>query len=56
MEFSTLKTFMEERLGDFNVEPGIIPMDLVLFRDAIEHGILTVVCLYIKHYSSVRDF
>ena len=33
-----LKKFMEERLEDYNMEPGIIGMDLVLFKDAIEHG------------------
>lgn len=38
VEFQTLKMFMEEKLEDFNMEPGIISMDLVLFRDAIEHG------------------
>lgn len=38
MDFQALKTFMEERLEDFNMEPGVIAMDLVLFRDAIEHG------------------
>ena len=37
-DFKALKVFMEERLEDFNMEPGIIGMDLVLFRDAIEHG------------------
>ena len=40
VEFKNLKTFMEERLEDFNMEPGVIAMDLVLFRDAIEHGML----------------
>ena len=38
VEFKTLKTFMEERLEDYNMEPGVIAMDLVLFRDAIEHS------------------
>ena len=33
-----LKKFMEEKLEDYNMEPGIIGMDLVLFKDAIEHG------------------
>ncbi|XP_066933177.1 dynein axonemal heavy chain 2-like [Clytia hemisphaerica] len=37
VDFKALKTFMEERLEDFNMEPGVIAMDLVLFRDAIEH-------------------
>lgn len=29
---------MEDKLEDYNMEPGIIGMNLVLFRDAIEHG------------------
>ena len=38
VKFKDLKKFMEEQLEDYNMEPGIIPMDLVLFKDAIEHG------------------
>lgn len=37
-DFKQLKNLMEERLEDYNMEPGVISMDLVLFRDAIEHG------------------
>ena len=37
-KFQELKKFMEEKLEDYNMEPGIIGMDLVLFKDAIEHG------------------
>ena len=36
--FVSLKKFMEDKLEDYNMEPGIIGMNLVLFRDAIEHG------------------
>eukprot|EP00741_Cyanophora_paradoxa_P024938 tig00000056_g24072.t1 len=36
-DVEALKRFCEEKLEDFNVEPGSIHMDLVLFRDAIEH-------------------
>jgi len=39
-DFKKLKSFMENNLEDYNNEPGFIAMDLVLFRDAIEHGIL----------------
>ena len=38
MDFKTLKKYMEDQLEDYNMEPGVIAMDLVLFRDAIEHG------------------
>lgn len=37
-DFKALKKFMEDQLEDYSMEPGVIPMDLVLFRDAIEHG------------------
>uniref|UniRef100_A0A8C4Z8H0 Dynein, axonemal, heavy chain 2 n=1 Tax=Gadus morhua TaxID=8049 RepID=A0A8C4Z8H0_GADMO len=32
-----LRVFMESQLEDYNLTPGTVPMDLVLFRDAIEH-------------------
>uniref|UniRef100_A0A8P4KIS1 Dynein axonemal heavy chain 2 n=1 Tax=Dicentrarchus labrax TaxID=13489 RepID=A0A8P4KIS1_DICLA len=32
-----LKKFMETQLEDYNLTPGVVPMSLVLFRDAIEH-------------------
>eukprot|EP00051_Salpingoeca_urceolata_P021740 m.344195 g.344195 ORF g.344195 m.344195 type:complete len:1098 (-) comp19853_c0_seq7:121-3414(-) len=35
-DFPKLKGFMEEKLEDYN-NSGFVPMDLVLFRDAIEH-------------------
>eukprot|EP00795_Rhopilema_esculentum_P016694 gene16694-8141_t len=37
LDFKALKTLMENQLEDYNMEPGIISMDLVLFKDAIEH-------------------
>ncbi len=37
-DFKGLKVFMENQLEDYNMEPGVIAMDLVLFKDAIEHG------------------
>ena len=36
--FPDLKKLMEEKLEDYNMEPGVVSMNLVLFRDAIEHG------------------
>ncbi len=41
LSFAELKKHIEIQLEDYNMEPGIIPMELVLFRDAIEHGELT---------------
>jgi dynein heavy chain len=37
VNFKELKTMMENSLDDYNNEPGVIAMNLVLFRDAIEH-------------------
>ncbi|XP_029311197.1 LOW QUALITY PROTEIN: dynein heavy chain 2, axonemal [Cottoperca gobio] len=37
LDMKGLKTFMETQLEDYNLTPGVVPMSLVLFRDAIEH-------------------
>ncbi|XP_053403796.1 dynein axonemal heavy chain 2-like isoform X5 [Mercenaria mercenaria] len=36
-DIGNLKKLMQEKLEDYNETPGVINMDLVLFRDAIEH-------------------
>ncbi|KAM9717113.1 dynein axonemal heavy chain 2 [Menidia menidia] len=36
-DMKVLKKFMETQLEDYNLTPGVVPMSLVLFRDAIEH-------------------
>lgn len=38
VEFPKVKNQMEKTLLDYNEFPGQVPMDIVLFRDAIEHG------------------
>lgn len=38
LDFKALKVHMENQLEDYNLTPGVVPMSLVLFRDAIEHG------------------
>ena len=35
LEIKSMKLHLEEKLEDYNMEPGFIPMDLVLFKDAI---------------------
>lgn len=37
-DFQSLKGFVESQLEDYSLTPGVVPMNLVLFRDAIEHG------------------
>ena len=34
-----LKKFMLDTLDEYNSTPGVVQMDLVLFRDAIEHSL-----------------
>eukprot|EP01135_Chromosphaera_perkinsii_P005558 Nk52_evm107s352 gene=Nk52_evmTU107s352 len=36
-DFNQLKSFLEIKLEDYGLEPGFVAMDLVLFRDAVEH-------------------
>ena len=37
--FQELKSFLEGKLDMYNKEPDSVTMNMVLFRDAIEHGI-----------------
>ncbi|KAI9004259.1 dynein heavy chain and region D6 of dynein motor-domain-containing protein [Gaertneriomyces semiglobifer] len=37
VDLEHLKRLMEEKLKEYNSEPGFIQADLVLFRDAVEH-------------------
>lgn len=36
---NNLKKFMQTQLEDYSEMPGLVPMNLVLFQDAIEHGL-----------------
>ncbi|XP_058531818.1 dynein axonemal heavy chain 2 isoform X3 [Ochotona princeps] len=36
-DLAVLKTAMENALNDYNLSPSVVPMQLVLFREAIEH-------------------
>ena len=38
---ASLKKKMMDLLNEYNNSPGVVRMDLVLFRDAIDHGIST---------------
>ena len=37
-DINQLKKHMLDMLEEYNSIPGVVNMDLVLFRDAIEHG------------------
>jgi len=43
-DFTLVKKYMEEQLEDYNMTPGVVSMDLVLFKDAIEHGMRCTDC------------
>ncbi|OQR83321.1 dynein heavy chain [Achlya hypogyna] len=36
-DVKALKRYIEDQLDNYNVEPGLVPMDLVLFGDALLH-------------------
>ena len=36
-DYKRVRTLVEERLEDYNMEPKLIPMDLAMFKDAIMH-------------------
>ena len=37
VDLNVLRKFLSELLADYNMKPGIVPLDLVLFQDAIQH-------------------
>lgn len=37
VDYKKVRTVIEERLEDYNMEPKLIPMDLSMFKDAIMH-------------------
>ena len=57
MDFKALKKYMEDQLEDYNMEPGVISMDLVLFRDAIEHGkkLWWYICISVSIWETVHQ-
>jgi len=46
---AALKKKMVELLNEYNNSPGVVRMDLVLFRDAIDHGIIISALLLSPH-------
>ena len=51
LDFKSLKGFMESQLEDYNLTPGVVPMSLVLFKDAIEHGQLSCLIIPISQHT-----
>lgn len=48
-DLTNLKAFMETQLDDYNQSPGLVPMSLVLFKDAIQHSVF-----HTKHTHTVQ--
>ena len=42
LDFKVVKKFMNDQLDEYNNFPGVVGMSLVLFKDAIEHGLLFI--------------
>ncbi|XP_048524356.1 dynein axonemal heavy chain 2 [Dendroctonus ponderosae] len=46
---TALKGFVEKQMEEYNVSPGVVAMDLVLFKDALEH-----ICRIVRVISQPR--
>ncbi|XP_057654894.1 dynein axonemal heavy chain 2 isoform X2 [Diorhabda carinulata] len=46
---SVLRQFLDQQMEEYNVSPGVVRMDLVLFKDAIEH-----ICRIVRVISQPR--
>ncbi|KAL6262835.1 hypothetical protein P5V15_005625, partial [Pogonomyrmex californicus] len=48
-DIGAVRRYMEEQMDEYNVSPGVVRLDLVLFRDAIEH-----ICRIVRVISQPR--
>ncbi|KAF5308515.1 hypothetical protein FQR65_LT06180 [Abscondita terminalis] len=49
LEFQALRKYVDSQMIEYNSSPGVVRMDLVLFRDAIEH-----ICRIVRVISQPR--
>lgn len=49
MDLPALRKYLENEMEEYNVSPGVVPLDLVLFRDAIDH-----ICRIVRVVSQPR--
>jgi len=49
-DIDAIRRYVEEQMDEYNVSPGVVRLDLVLFRDAIEH-----VCRIVRVISQVSN-
>lgn len=50
LDIDAVRSYVEEQMDEYNVSPGVVRLDLVLFRDAIEH-----VCRIVRVISQVSN-
>lgn len=48
MDLAALRQHIEAQMNEYNASPGVVRLDLVFFRDAIEH-----ICRIIRVISQV---
>lgn len=48
-DFAVLRKYLEVQMEEYNVSPGVVRMDLVLFKDAIDH-----ICRIVRVVSQPR--
>ncbi|XP_023311334.1 dynein heavy chain 2, axonemal [Anoplophora glabripennis] len=48
-DITTLRKYLDSQMEEYNVSPGVVRMDLVLFKDAIEH-----ICRIVRVISQPR--
>lgn len=49
-DIGAVRRYMEEQMDEYNASPGVVHLDLILFRDAIEH-----ICRIVRVISQVSD-
>jgi len=49
-DIGAVRRYMEEQMDEYNASHGVVRLDLILFRDAIEH-----VCRIVRVISQVSD-
>lgn len=49
VDMAVLRKYLDQQMDEYNVSPGVVRMDLVLFKDAIDH-----ICRIVRVISQPR--
>lgn len=49
-DIDSVRHYVEGQMDEYNVSPGVVRLNLILFRDAIEH-----ICRIVRVISQVSD-